>query len=96
MKRWYDKHPRLAKHIESFKVMPPHQRDKLISAVMSLIKNDNPGLFEEFVMDFPLDLFRRRWYDKDPYLWLLVNGLKHAGPDLIKKTIKYLNENNPC
>jgi hypothetical protein len=92
MKRWYDKHPKLARQIEAFKTMQPHLRDKLIADVMGLVKANNPGLLEDFILDFPLDLFRRRWYDKDPYLWLLVNGLKYADPPLLKKVMMYLNE----
>lgn len=29
-------------------------------------------------MEFPLEILRRRWYDKDPYVWLLFNGLRYA------------------
>jgi hypothetical protein len=44
-------------------------------------------------MDFPLDINRRRWYDKDPYLWLIMNGLKYASDELLASVTKYLSVN---
>jgi hypothetical protein len=95
MKRWYDAFPKLSRQFESFKHMHPHTRDKLIADIMGMVKSVKPGLLEEFLMDFPLDLNRRRWYDRDPYLWLMINGLKYAPVDLLRQVEAYLQTHNP-
>jgi len=93
MARWYDKHKRLAVYLEMFKEMEPDKRDELIKGIMVLIKENNPTLLDDFVMDFPMELQRRRWYDKDPYLWIIFNGLKYADRDLIEEVVKYFEKN---
>ena len=90
--RWYDKNGKLSKHLDSLKEMPGVKRDKIIIEIMVLIKENNPTLLDDFVGEFPLSLNRRRWYDKDPYLWLLFNGLKYANEDLIQKVISFFDE----
>lgn len=92
-KRWYDKHKPLGKYLDSLKDMHPKKRDKLVRGILSLIREHHPDLLSESVMDFPLDLHRRRWYDKNPYLWLIFNGLSYAEATLRKKVSKYLHEN---
>ena len=89
--RWYDQHPKLARLLESFKEMPRKQRDSLICGVMAIIKNYDSKLLDKYVMEFPLNLYRRRWYDKDPYLWLMFNGLRYAERSLLKKVAFYLD-----
>ena len=90
--RWYDKNVKLAKYLDSLKEMPGAKRDKIIIEIMVLIKENNPTLLDDFVSEFPLSLNRRRWYDKDPYLWLLFNGLKYANEDLLQTVISFFNE----
>jgi hypothetical protein len=34
-----------------------------------------------------------RWYDKDPYLWLLFNGLRFADTEVMKKVTLYQESN---
>ena len=91
--RWYDKHPKLAKLLEQFKGMPEKRKNKLVSAVMEIIHPLDPKLIEKHVLEFPLDIKRRRLYDMDPYLWLLFNGLRFANAEILKKTTCYLEEN---
>jgi hypothetical protein len=91
--RWYDKNNRLSSLLESLKDMPAGKRDKLISGMMALVKSESSDLLDQFVMDFPLDINRRRWYDKDPYLWLIMNGLKYASDELLVSVTKYLSVN---
>jgi hypothetical protein len=69
------------------------QRDAVISGVMEIIKRISPHLLERYVLDFPLDIKRRRWYDRDPYLWLLFNGLKYADKQLLTKVTSFLKKN---
>jgi hypothetical protein len=88
--RWYDKYPHLAELLEELRFARPNKRDAHISGVMGIIKLDAPNLLERYVLDFPLDIKRRRWYDRDPYLWLLYNGLKYANKKLLITITKYL------
>jgi hypothetical protein len=36
--------------------------------------------------------WKRRWYDKSPFLWLVINALKYSDDDLITDIILYLKE----
>lgn len=90
--RWYDKHKKLAGLLERFKGMPQEQRNGLVSGVMEIIKPMDPKLVDKHVMEFPLETQRRRWYDMDPYLWLLFNGLRYANAEILKKTTAYLEK----
>lgn len=92
MNRWYDKYKKLAAHLDSFKTMKKNQRDKLVSGILEIVQMYDNSLIDNSVMDFPLELPRRRWYDKDPYLWLIFNGLKNADEILLKKITDYLEK----
>ncbi len=92
--RWYDKYEKLGRYIDEMKDMKTEYRDHLIKGVMGIIRKHNPDLLENFVMDFPLNFTRQRWYDKDPYLWLTINGLQHGEPDLLETVALYLEEEN--
>ena len=94
MSRWYDQYEKLGNYIDAMKNMAVSRRDHLIKGVVGIIRKDNPDLLEKFVMDFPLEFTRQRWYDKDPYLWLTINGLQHGDPDLLETVALYLEEQN--
>jgi hypothetical protein len=97
MKRWYDRYPELARYLEEFRRMSRHRRDELIGGVMAIVKESASSIFDDFLLDFPLDLNRRRWYDRDPYLWLLFNGLAYADRELLDAVTRYLRANaRPC
>lgn len=94
MKRWYDKYPKLARCLDSFKDMHPKARDNLVKGVLTLISENDPNtIMENFVMEFPLDIYKKRWYDDDPYLWLIFNSLKNANNTLKDKVTSFLEEN---
>ncbi|MFQ6023280.1 MAG: hypothetical protein ACE5NW_11210 [Acidiferrobacterales bacterium] len=95
MARWYDKHCELGMYLDLMPAMSPAQRDELVKGVLAIIKENKPDLLTHFVLEFPLDLLRRRWYDKDPYLWLLLNGLQYADSSLIAEVIAYFKKNMP-
>ncbi len=92
MKRWYDKHKKLSKLLESLKPMRAYKRDKLCTAIIDIIKDHDGSLIGEEVMGFPLDLPQRRWYDKDPSLWLVFNSLSLADKKLLRKVTSFLEE----
>ncbi len=92
--RWYDKSKELRKYIESLKDMDKKKRDNILKDILVMIREDAPGLItSDSAIDFPLELNRRRWYDSDPYLWLIINGLKEAEDEFLQRVIKYLKEN---
>ncbi len=88
--RWYDKYPRFGSCLDRLKECAPHDRDRLVQGIMLLIREHAPTLLDRFVQDFPLDIRRQRWYDKDPYLWLVMNGLRYANADLRERVTAYL------
>jgi hypothetical protein len=47
---------------------------------------------EQRAMDFPLDAFRRRWYDLDPILWLMFNALSSAPSELLDEVAEILDQ----
>jgi len=38
---------------------------------------------------------KRRWYDQNPYCWLIINGLKYADDIFLQKVIDYLQRELP-
>jgi hypothetical protein len=90
--RWYDRIPALAAALESLRTMAPGRRDAKIRDVLSLVKSLSPDLLDRFVLQFPLNILRRRWYDTDPYLWLVFNGLRFAEDDLLIQVAANLNK----
>ena len=77
--RLNDRHSALSKRLDEFQEMDQKFRDHLIKGVMGLVTNYDPHLLSyEKAFDFPMVLNRQRWYDQDPYLWLMFNTLKMA------------------
>jgi len=75
--RWYDQYPELAECLEGLKNMDHEMRDTMVRDILKLIRSRRPDLLEAGrSLEFPLDLHRRRWYDRDPYTWLAVNTLR--------------------
>jgi hypothetical protein len=89
--RWYDKYPDLQKSIEKLKDLDKAERDEIIQGIKDLILNYDEELIANNAMEFPLGC-RRRWYDSDPYAWLVINSLQYVDEDLITDIIIYLNE----
>ncbi|MBU0480695.1 MAG: hypothetical protein KKG47_06320 [Proteobacteria bacterium] len=92
MARWYDAHEKLGKNIDKLKYTEKNLRDFLLSKVMRMIKQHDPHLLDKFVDRFPLDIKRRRWYDQDPYLWLIINGLEYGRQELLDEVGNLLEE----
>ncbi|MFW8601080.1 hypothetical protein ACOHYD_06320 [Desulfobacterota bacterium M19] len=90
--RWYDKYEKLGRHIDAMKDMDSNRRDALLQGIMAIIRRHSPDLLEKFILEFPLDNSRQRWYDSDPYLWLTINGLQHGRPDLLETVALYMAE----
>ena len=94
MDRWYDKYRELGGKLDSISGMDPGLRDPLVKGIIDLIQEHSPDLLSsEKAFKFPLETNRRRWYDSDPYLWLLFNTLKSANIDLLQLITDYMEEN---
>jgi hypothetical protein len=89
-KRWYDAHEKLALLLEWLKNASPSDRETVVAGVLEIINDNAATLLEKYLLDFPLDQKRRRWYDQDPYLWLMVNGLEHASMRLLAKVTAFM------
>ena len=90
MNRWYDRHRKLARLIEGMKDMEPARRDLRVKGILEMIRHRSPKLLDAFCMNFPMDFRRQRWYDRDPYLWLAVNGLRFADEALLAEVTVFL------
>ena len=93
MNRWYDKDRKLSCLLDSFKTMEEKTRDKLCTGIIALVKKYQASIMDDGVIEFPLEFPNRRWYDKDPYLWLIFNGLSQANNRMIKIVTDYLEKN---
>ncbi len=90
-KRWYDKYPDFSNNLEKLKDLTKEKRDFILSKIKDLINELKPDLIDKHVMEFPMDL-KRRWYDEDPYSWLIINSLKYANKSFLKKATNILKK----
>lgn len=91
--RWYDRYRKLAKHLDGLKEIDPDMRTRIVRRILSLMRTEYPNLVSaDSALEFPLDFQRRRWYDKDPYLWLVMNGLSHAPEPFLQKVAVILEQ----
>ena len=91
MKRWYDRFRKLSKCLEKLKGMRASRRDRYAAGIFRIVQEYDPDLISETTaVKFPLVVYRRRWYDKDPYLWLIFNGLRGANKSVLRKVESYL------
>ena len=90
--RWYDAYPELSTCFDMLKQKKPLIRSKIAQELLNFVQTKNPGVIEKNVLNFPLDVLTRRWYDQSPYLWLLVNGLKYVSNEQITKTTEIFKE----
>ena len=89
---WYEEYPKLAHCLEGLQFVPSHERDRLAHAIMQMLRAQGSDLLDQFVLEFPMDSDQHLWYDQDPYLWLVINGLQYAGGNLHDKVTHYLEK----
>lgn len=82
----------LSSYIDGLRHIPAFERYRLIQGMMCLIREYQDDLLDRFVLDFPLEPEpnRSQWYDKDPYLWLVINGVQYANRTLQRQVAAYL------
>ena len=79
--------------LDAFKEMDQKTRDPILKGVMGLVQQYDPSLLSyEKSFDFSLDFNRRRWYDNDPYLWVMFNILIIADDTLLQSVEEYLGK----
>ena len=91
--RWYDKYPNLSKMINDLEKLDQTKLDKILIDLKNMIIKTNPGLIDDNVLNFTMPIKRRRWYDNDPYSWLIFNALKYAEDGLLNDIMIYLEKN---
>lgn len=89
MNRWYDSNNKLHNYLESLKDVEPALCEKVVKDLMELVRLYDPALLDRFSAEYPLALKKQRWYDQNPYCWILFNGLKHASPEVLACVIDY-------
>ncbi len=90
--RWYDKEIKLGKNLDRLKHADSNYKATVLRGILNIINKHDPSLLDDNVMNFPLDIERRRWYDSDPDLWLIVNGLKYGSQEIKDQIAQYLEE----
>ena len=90
-KRWYDSNPRLALLLNLLKNKEPISREEIINELKEIIVKYDEGLIDRHVSEFPMSE-KRRWYDRNPYSWLVINTIKYADSILTERIVRHLNK----
>ena len=90
-KRWYDAYPDLSILFEKMKNIDKEKRENILTKIKDLIIEIEPHLIDDNVLSFPMNQ-KRRWYDKDPYSWLIINSLEYATIELINKVTELIDK----
>jgi hypothetical protein len=90
-KRWFDKYPDLRKSIDKLEDLNKRDRFEIVHGIEDLILNYDNEFFDRFARKFPFES-SNRWYDKDPYAWLVINSIIYLDEDLITDIILYLKK----
>jgi len=89
MNRWYDCNHRLRVYLECMKNLDHAFCEKIVTDLMELIREYDAALLDRFAEEYPLAIRKQRWYDQNPYCWILFNGLRYASDDIIDLVIEY-------
>ena len=91
-RRWYDNNKELSRVLNDIKSLETDLRIQVVQGVLNLVNNANPNLIENFIANYRFDIFKNRWYDEDPYLWLIYNGLYYGDEKLKNDVIEFLKQ----
>ena len=94
--RWYDKYPILAEHFENLKAMEPRKRVKIAMGIIRIINERAPDVLARPFFKSPPKQFQKRWYDKEPLLWLAMNAPKYLDDGNLRQVMNYLVEEIEC
>ena len=85
--RWHDQDPILRDLLEKVKNLTEKEQDQVMMELKYIINKHDDTLIGSHIEEYRL---RRRWYDKNPYTWLVINALKYASPELIEQVKAFL------
>ncbi len=55
MNRWYDRHEVLGRNLDLMEGMTEFRRNHLLEGINVIIKDSKPTLFDDYVLDFPIN-----------------------------------------
>lgn len=90
-KRCCDRHEGLSPALQKLRTTKERDRDNIVEAIKKIISKSDPDFIDNFFKKLPLNLDRRRWYDRDVYLWLVLNSLCYADDQTIKEVVRFIN-----
>ncbi|HBE01066.1 MAG TPA: hypothetical protein DC049_01125 [Spirochaetia bacterium] len=89
--RWYDTYPVLKDALEKIKHEKKENQVQFFSQINNIIMEYDENLTEKHIEKFH---FKRRWYDKNPYSWLVINSLAWAEKPLLEAVISSLKQSH--
>jgi len=90
-RRWYDRIRYFSEIINDIERLSVEDRDQLLMEIQKLIASYDSDLVDRHVNQFSFNE-RRRWYDRDPYAWLILNSLKFADDVLLMRVAKFIHQ----
>jgi len=93
-RRWYDKHKGLSSALEKLRTVNKKDRDNIMEGMKKIIIRKDPDFIDKVCKKFPLNPYKRRWYDENPHLWLVVNSLRYADDEAINEVVRLLIVDN--
>ncbi len=91
-RRWYDHIPDFGPYIDRISELDNEDREDVILAIKDMILQYDPSLMDRYVYNFAIN---RRWYDNDPFSWLVINTLKYCDQPLKSKVTRFLSGRLP-
>lgn len=92
MARWYDLYPGFAESLEALKNLESSKRERIAKRVLRIVYGKDRDVIDDYVLSFSSSVGKKRWYDSNPFLWLIVNGLKGANPEVLSNTARLLKD----
>ena len=74
-RRWHDRDPLMRLSMAELKIHPVEIQDKMMVEIKTILDRHDPMIIERHVGRFTM---KRRWYDHNPFTWMVINSLKFA------------------
>jgi hypothetical protein len=87
---WHHKHQGLSWVLEKLRLVEGQERYNIVEGLKEIITKKDPDFIDRICEKFPLSHHRRTWYDKDPYLWLVINSLRYADHKKINEVVRFV------
>ena len=89
MNRWYDQNRKLKYYLDCLQEVEQPLCEKIIKDIMTIVRKHDGALLDRFSEEYPLEIRKQRWYDQNPYLWIIYNGMSYASEEVIEHIIDY-------